>query len=109
LKEFESERLLTIDCALAASAASIVSPRRSRGSGERAADPWGMLRGPGGRRAELVKTLIWIGMLVGATAGGYVPVLFGGQLLSLSSIVGNTVGGALGVFAGYKLAQRLGL
>ena len=56
-----------------------------------------------------MKTLIWLGMLAGATAGGYVPVLFGGSLLSLGSIIGNTVGGVLGVMAGYRLARHFDL
>ena len=55
------------------------------------------------------KRLIWIGLFVGSTAGGYVPTLFGVGLLSLWSVVGSTVGGAAGVFAGYKLGQWLGL
>ncbi len=56
-----------------------------------------------------MKTMIWIGMFAGGIAGGYVPVLFGASLFSLASIIGNTVGGVLGVITGYKLAQHLGL
>jgi membrane protein YqaA with SNARE-associated domain len=38
-----------------------------------------------------------------------VPLLWGAPVLSLSSVAGNTIGGALGVWAGYKLARRLDL
>ena len=56
----------------------------------------------------LPKVLIWIGLLVGSTAGGYVPTAFGVGLFSLWSVVGSVVGGVAGIFAGYKLAQWLG-
>lgn len=56
-----------------------------------------------------MKTLIWIGMFVGAIAGGYVPVLFGSDLFSVASIVGNTLGGVVGVALGYKIAREFDL
>ena len=48
-------------------------------------------------------------MFIGATAGGYVPVLFGSSLFSVASIVGNTLGGALGVVVGYKVGRAFDL
>jgi hypothetical protein len=56
-----------------------------------------------------MKTLIWIGALVGGTAGGYVPVLFGSSWFSVASIAGNTLGGVLGIALGYRLARALDL
>jgi hypothetical protein len=55
------------------------------------------------------KKLIWIGLIVGSTAGGYVPTLFGVGLFSLWSVVGSTVGGVAGIVAGYKLGQWMGV
>ena len=49
------------------------------------------------------KTLIFIGMFIGSVLGGYVPVLFGAELLSFSSLLGNTIGGLLGVYLVFKL------
>jgi len=51
------------------------------------------------------KTLIWIGIFVGGAIGGYVPALWGASLFSFSSIIGNTIGGIAGVWAGWKLSQ----
>lgn len=51
------------------------------------------------------KPLIWIGMFVGGAIGGYVPVLFGADAFSFSSIIGNMLGGLAGIWAGFKLGQ----
>jgi hypothetical protein len=53
------------------------------------------------------KTTIWIGILIGSTIGGWVPTIFGASWLSLWSVVGNGVGGLLGIWAGYKIGQAL--
>ena len=51
------------------------------------------------------KSLIWIGVFVGGTVGGYIPTLFGAEFFSFSSIIGNTIGGLVGIWTGYKLGQ----
>jgi len=51
------------------------------------------------------KTLIMIGMFVGSIAGGYIPVIFGASLLSFTSIIGNAIGGILGVWIAFKLTN----
>lgn len=51
------------------------------------------------------KTLVWIGLSVGSVVGGYLPVMWGGDLFSFSSIVLSTIGGFLGIWAGFKLGQ----
>ena len=51
------------------------------------------------------KTLIWIGLFVGSTIGGYIPVLWGASMLSLSSVLLGGVGGIAGVWVGWKLTQ----
>lgn len=46
-----------------------------------------------------------IAVFIGSVIGGYLPVLFGADLLSFSSIIGNGVGGLLGVWIAYKLTS----
>jgi hypothetical protein len=47
--------------------------------------------------------LIWIGMLVGSVFGSLIPELWGSGVLSLSSVICSGLGGAAGIWAGYKL------
>jgi hypothetical protein len=47
--------------------------------------------------------LIWIGMLVGSVLGSLIPELWGSGVLSLGSIVCSGIGGAAGIWIGYKL------
>ena len=51
------------------------------------------------------KTLIWIGLTVGSLAGGYLPVLWGGELISLSSVVLSALGGFAGIWFGYRFGE----
>mgnify|MGYP003553230288 FL=1 len=44
-------------------------------------------------------------MAVGSTAGGYIPLLWGGSTFSMSSIILAALGGFLGIYTGYKLSQ----
>ena len=53
--------------------------------------------------------MVWGGMFVGSAIGGYIPILFGSDWLSLWPIVGNAVGGLLGIYVGYKLGEYWGL
>jgi hypothetical protein len=50
------------------------------------------------------KSLIWIGVFVGGTAGAYLPALWGNtNALSLSSIALSMIGGLAGIWLGWKL------
>ena len=51
------------------------------------------------------KTLIWIGLFVGSTIGGWIPSLWGDDFLTMSSVLLTAVGGLIGVWAGFKLGQ----
>jgi hypothetical protein len=53
-----------------------------------------------------LKSIVLLGMLVGSTIGGLVPILWGAEILSFSSILGNLIGGFLGIWGGYKIGQR---
>ena len=51
------------------------------------------------------KSLIWIGLAVGSTLGGFVPALWGSSFLSMSGVVFSAVGGFAGIYFGYKLGR----
>ena len=46
-----------------------------------------------------------IGMIVGSTLGGWLPSLWGAGGFSLISILLATVGGLLGIWIGYRIAN----
>lgn len=46
--------------------------------------------------------MVMIGMTIGSIIGSYVPVLFGADAFSFSSIVGSIVGGLIGIYAFYN-------
>ena len=52
------------------------------------------------------KLLVWVGILVGSLLGGLVPRLWGAEALSFSSVLGNLIGGLLGIWVAYKVSQR---
>lgn len=55
-----------------------------------------------------MKSLIFIFLFLGSILGGYLPLLWGGSLFSVSSVIWSGVGGILGIYIGYMLNQRIG-
>ena len=51
------------------------------------------------------KTLIWIGLFVGSTAGNFIPALWGASMFSMSSVLLSAVGGILGIWFGVKFGE----
>lgn len=51
------------------------------------------------------KQLIWLGMIVGSSVGGFVPMLWGDGYFSFSSIIFSTLGGVLGIYAAFKVTH----
>lgn len=49
--------------------------------------------------------LIWLGLFIGSTIGGYIPSLWGASFLSFSSVILSAVGGVIGIWLGYKLSR----
>ena len=51
------------------------------------------------------KKLVWIGLFVGSTVGGFVPALWGAGLLSVSGIIFSGIGGISGIWLGFKFGD----
>jgi hypothetical protein len=51
--------------------------------------------------------MIMLGLTVGSVVGNYLPLLWGGDTLSMSSLLLSAVGGLLGIWAGYKIGDRM--
>jgi len=49
------------------------------------------------------KTAIWIGVFIGSTIGGFVPALWGGDMLSLPGVLTSGIGALAGIWAAMKL------
>lgn len=48
-------------------------------------------------------------MFVGSIIGGYIPTLFGSDMLSVASVLGNFIGGIAGVLLAIKLGNEWGM
>jgi len=53
-----------------------------------------------------MKQMVWIGVFVGSTIGGSIPMLWGEGFLSMSSIWLSGVGAIVGIWIGYKISQN---
>ncbi len=51
---------------------------------------------------NMTRSFIWLGLFVGTSVGGYLPLLWGGDVLSLSSIVLSGLGGIVGIYLGWR-------
>ncbi len=48
------------------------------------------------------RSLIWIGILIGSTIGGFIPELWGAGLFSYSSLLLSGIGAFLGIWIALK-------
>ncbi len=48
---------------------------------------------------------VMAGMMIGSIVGGYVPLLWGDGAFSMSAVGTSAVGGFLGIFVAYKVAN----
>jgi hypothetical protein len=53
------------------------------------------------------KTIIMAGMVIGSYAGSFIPLLWGGSLFSMSSILLGGVGAFAGIFIAFKLTRGI--
>ncbi|MFH1235697.1 MAG: hypothetical protein V1685_02040 [Parcubacteria group bacterium] len=51
--------------------------------------------------------VIYLCLFIGSTIGGYIPTLWHDDLFSLWSVVFATIGGAVGVWIGFKIKQAI--
>jgi hypothetical protein len=51
------------------------------------------------------KKLIWWGMFVGSTLGGFVPSLWHASMLSLWGFVFSAIGGIVGIWVGWRISH----
>jgi uncharacterized membrane protein YeaQ/YmgE (transglycosylase-associated protein family) len=49
--------------------------------------------------------MIMLGMIIGSSAGGYMPTLLGADAFSLTSLLGSVAGGILGIWLAYMLTR----
>ena len=50
--------------------------------------------------------IVWVGLAVGSTIGGLIPILWGDMsLLSFSSMIFSALGAFVGLWVGYRLSQ----
>lgn len=53
------------------------------------------------------KSFIWTGALVGSTIGGLIPSIWGAGFLSFSSIILESIGALMGIWAAFKIGQNI--
>ena len=51
------------------------------------------------------KFLIYLGLFIGSTVGGYIPVLWGDSMFSMSSVLLSALGGIIGIYVGFKFSD----
>jgi hypothetical protein len=51
------------------------------------------------------KSLVWIGAGIGSTVGSLIPMLWGADMLSFSSIIFGGLGAVAGIYVFFKLGQ----
>ena len=51
------------------------------------------------------KALIWLFMFVGSTIGGFIPTFWGDSFFGMWSIIFTTIGGAVGIYIGFKMSN----
>ena len=44
-------------------------------------------------------------MTIGGTAGAYIPMLWGADSFSMSSVIFSGIGGVVGIWLGYRLGR----
>ena len=53
------------------------------------------------------KSLVFIFMTIGSVIGGYLPLLWGGDTFSMSSIFLSSVFAIVGIWVGFKIGQNI--
>ena len=56
----------------------------------------------------MTKTFIWLGLFIGSTVFGLIPMLWGDDMFSAAGLGLSFVGAVVGIFGGWKLGQMVG-
>lgn len=51
------------------------------------------------------KKLVYLGLFIGSSVGGFIPSLWDGGVLSMSGIILSGIGGILGIYLGFKFGD----
>ncbi len=52
------------------------------------------------------KKIVLLGLTIGSLIGGYIPMLWGAGALSIASLIGNTLGGIVGIYIAFQVSQN---
>jgi dipeptide/tripeptide permease len=52
------------------------------------------------------KTMIYTGLFIGSTIGGFIPTLWGDSAFSISAVLLSAVGGIAGIVVGFKISSE---
>jgi len=55
----------------------------------------------------MTKKLVWIGMFVGSAIGNMLPLLWGGDAISVAGVLLSLVGAIVGIWIGYRVGQSI--
>lgn len=55
----------------------------------------------------MTKKFIWFGFFVGSTIGNALPMVWGGDVMSVSGFLLAILGGIIGMWIGYRWAQSI--
>jgi len=54
-----------------------------------------------------MKKFVWVGLFMGTTVGGLIPVLWGASPFSWSATILSGLGGVVGLWLGFKIDQSM--
>lgn len=54
-----------------------------------------------------MKLILMIGVIIGSTIGGLLPMLWGGSAFSGWAVLLSTIGAIVGIWTGYKIAKYI--
>ncbi len=50
------------------------------------------------------RKIIWLGLFVGSSIGGFIPSFWGAGALSFSGLIFSALGGFAGIWLGYRMS-----
>ncbi len=51
------------------------------------------------------RKIIWLGLFVGSTIGGFIPSFWGTGMLSFSGLIFSALGGFVGIWFGHRISE----